>query len=457
MRFTFALFISCLLNINLAFGQVTQLRSADCNRVNTSLTKVLYASIASADAYRFKVFNTTTGITDSIDNPSRSFFLDQMPLISRYNSEYDVEVSMSFDGGSNFGAYGGVCNPESKALVTALRSPDCGRSLTSISQTLYASLNIGDSWDFEIRNVTDPSTTEIVTTPTRAFNLPMTSSIDFQLSNQEYEIRVRTTQGGVLQPYGSWCSVFTPTIITELRPSDCGRSLTSISQTLYASLNIGDSWDFEVRNVTDPSTTEIVTTLTRAFNLAMTSSIDFQLLNQEYEIRVRTTQGGVLQPYGSWCSVFTPTIITELRPPDCGRLLTQINTPLYAQVDGADSYDFEIRNVLAPGVTEVISTPTRLFRLTMASAPFQLYNQEYEIRVRTIWDGVNMPYGDWCSVFSPPSIGPDITDGCGNTFEYLAYEYLTCTDIGATQYEWLLRIGSTFIDTLYTNTNQARL
>ena len=361
MRFTFALFISCLLNINLAFGQVTQLRSADCNRVNTSLTKVLYASIASADAYRFKVFNTTTGITDSIDNPSRSFFLDQMPLISRYNSEYDVEVSMSFDGGSNFGAYGGVCNPESKALVTALRSPDCGRSLTSISQTLYASLNIGDSWDFEIRNVTDPSTTEIVTTPTRAFNLPMTSSIDFQLSNQEYEIRVRTTQGGVLQPYGSWCSVF------------------------------------------------------------------------------------------------TPTIITELRPPDCGRLLTQINTPLYAQVDGADSYDFEIRNVLAPGVTEVISTPTRLFRLTMASAPFQLYNQEYEIRVRTIWDGVNMPYGDWCSVFSPPSIGPDITDGCGNTFEYLAYEYLTCTDIGATQYEWLLRIGSTFIDTLYTNTNQARL
>jgi hypothetical protein len=93
----------------------------------------------------------------------------------------------------------------------------------------------------------------------------------------------------------------------------------------------------------------------------------------------------------------------------------------------------------------------------MADPQYQLFNEEYEVRVRAIYNGVSMPFGIWCSVFSPPSIGPDITDGCGNTFEYLAYEYLTCEDIAATQYEWLLRIGSTFIDTLYTTTNQARL
>ena len=360
MRFTFVLFISCLLNTNLAFGQVTQLRSPDCNRLNTTLNKTLYASIATATNYRFKVTNITTGITDSIDKLTRSFKLNEIPSVSRYNCLYAVQVNM--DNGTGFEGYGGICNPESIALITSLRSSDCGRSLNSISQTIYASLATADSWTFEVRNVTNIGVTDVVS--------------------------------GLLS---------------------------------------------------------------RAFNLSMTSSIDFQLLNQEYEIRVKTIQGGVEQPYGAWCSIFTPNVITTLRPSDCGRLLTQINTPLYAQVDGADSYDFEIRNVLAPGVTEVISTPTRLFRLTMASAPFQLYNQEYEIRVRTIWDGVIMPYGDWCSVFSPPNIGPDITGGCGNTFEYLAYEYLTCTDIGATQYQWLLRIGSTFIDTLYTTTNQARL
>jgi hypothetical protein len=330
--------------------------------VNTTLNKILYAANASADAYWFKLLNTETGVTDSVLSPTRSFAMNDAALSNvTYNCVFDVQVKMSFDGGSSFGSYGPICNPETIALVTTLRTPDCGRSLNSISQTLYANVNVASSWDFEVRNVSNPATTEIVNTPTRAFNL------------------------------------------------------------------------------------------------AMTTSTDFQLLSQEYQIRVRTTQDGVLQPFGAWCSVFTPTIVTELRPSDCGRILTDIDYPVYAQVADGDSYEFEIRNVTNTGTSQIVPTPTREFRLTMADPQYQLFNEEYEVRVRAIYNGVSMPFGIWCSVFSPPSIGPDITDGCGNTFEYLAYEYLTCQDIAATQYEWLLRIGSTFIDTLYTTTNQARL
>jgi hypothetical protein len=330
--------------------------------VNTTLNKILYAANASADAYWFKLLNTETGVTDSVLSPTRSFAMNDAALSNvTYNCVFDVQVKMSFDGGSSFGSYGPICNPETIALVTTLRTPDCGRSLNSISQTLYANVNVAGSWDFEVRNVSNPATTEIVNTPTRAFNL------------------------------------------------------------------------------------------------AMTTSTDFQLLSQEYQIRVRTTQDGVLQPFGAWCSVFTPTIVTELRPSDCGRILTDIDYPVYAQVADGDSYEFEIRNVTNTGTSQIVPTPTREFRLTMADPQYQLFNEEYEVRVRAIYNGVSMPFGIWCSVFSPPSIGPDITDGCGNTFEYLAYEYLTCEDIAATQYEWLLRIGSTFIDTLYTTTNQARL
>jgi hypothetical protein len=330
--------------------------------VNTTLNKILYAANASADAYWFKLLNTETGVTDSVLSSTRSFAMNDAALSNvTYNCVFDVQVKMSFDGGSSFGSYGPICNPETIALVTTLRTPDCGRSLNSISQTLYANVNVASSWDFEVRNVSNPATTEIVNTPTRAFNL------------------------------------------------------------------------------------------------AMTTSTDFQLLSQEYQIRVRTTQDGVLQPFGAWCSVFTPTIVTELRPSDCGRILTDIDYPVYAQVADGDSYEFEIRNVTNTGTSQIVPTPTREFRLTMADPQYQLFNEEYEVRVRAIYNGVSMPFGIWCSVFSPPSIGPDITDGCGNTFEYLAYEYLTCQDIAATQYEWLLRIGSTFIDTLYTTTNQARL
>ncbi len=362
MRYSCALLTAFILIVNLSFSQTTQLRSSDCNRVNTPLTKVLYAANSSADAYWFKLLNTTTGVLDSVFSLTRSFALNN-PALSNitYNCVYDVQVSMSFDGGASFGSYGPICNPETKSLITTLRTPDCGRSLNSISHVLYANASVADSWDFEVRNVTDP-------------------------------------------------------------------------------LN-----------------TEIISTFSREFNLGMTSSTDFQLLSQEYEIRVRTVQGGVVQPWGGWCSVFTPTTITKLRPVDCGRVLNSFHYPLYAQVATADSYEFEVRNAVGPGPSESVFTPTRLFRLTMASAQYQQLGEEYEIRVRGTFNGVTMPFGDWCSVFTPLSNGPDIISGCGNTFEYLAYEYITCTDISATQYQWLLRIGSTFVDTLYTSTNQARL
>lgn len=362
MRFTFALLLTLTMLTNLSFGQTTQLRSSDCSRLNTPLTKILYAANATADAYWFKLLNTSTGVTDSVLSSSRSFALNDPSLSNvTYNCVFDAQVSMSFDGGFSFGAYGPVCNPETQALITTLRTPDCGRSLNSITHTLYANVNVADSWDFQIRNVTDPTNTEIVST------------------------------------------------------------------------------------------------FSREFNLGMTSSSDFQLLSQEYEIRVRTTQGGVLQPWGNWCSVFTPTTITKLRPSDCGRTLIDINYPVYAQVASADSYEFEVRNASGPGPVESVFTPTREFRLTMASAAYQQFGEEYEIRVRGTFNGETMPFGDWCSVFTPLSNGPDITGGCGNTFEYLAYEYVTCSDISASQYQWLLRIGNSFVDTLFTTTNQARI
>jgi hypothetical protein len=328
---------------------------------------------------------------------------------------------------------------------------------TTLNKILYAANASADAYWFKLLN-TETGVTDSVLSLTRSFAMN-----DAALSNVTYncgfdvQVKMSFDGGSSCGSYGPICNPETIALVTTLRTPDCGRSLNSISQTLYANVNVAGSWDFEVRNVSNPATTEIVNTPTRAFNLAMTTSTDFQLLSQEYQIRVRTTQDGVLQPFGAWCSVFTPTIVTELRPSDCGRILTDIDYPVYAQVADGDSYEFEIRNVTNTGTSQIVPTPTREFRLTMADPQYQLFNEEYEVRVRAIYNGVSMPFGIWCSVFSPPSIGPDITDGCGNTFEYLAYEYLTCEDIAATQYEWLLRIGSTFIDTLYTTTNQARL
>jgi hypothetical protein len=348
----------CVFGLN-GMAQLPQLRSVDCNRSNTQLYQNLYANITGGSQYKFKVTNTTTGVTDSVTKTIRGFNLNEIPSLNRYNCTYNVQVCM--DNGFGFGDYGTVCNPSTVSVSTRLRSADCGKNLSSISTNVYASLTTADSWDFQVRNVSNPLIVEDV------FGLP-----------------------------------------------------------------------------------------SRVFNLAMASAA-FQLYDQEYEVRVRTTQGGVEQPWGSWCSLFTPAIISKLRFVDCGRVLTSINYPLYADVTTADSWDFEVRNVTDVATTEIIFSSDRIFRLTDASGSFQLFNEEYEIRVRTIQGGITQPWGDWCSVFTPTVAPPEITDGCGETFEYLVYEYITCSDVEASTYNWRLRIGSTVVATVNSSANQIRI
>ena len=49
---------------NNVYAQLPQLRSVDCNRVNTQLYQPLYANYSNANQYKFKV--TNQAVTDSI-------------------------------------------------------------------------------------------------------------------------------------------------------------------------------------------------------------------------------------------------------------------------------------------------------------------------------------------------------------------------------------------------------
>ena len=289
-------------------GQTAQLRSVDCNRINTPLGLNLFANISGANQYKFKVKNLELGLTDSIVKPIRSFYLGEIPTISRYNCNYEVSVCM--DQGIGFGDYGAICNPSSLAIITKLRNSDCGKHFTYLYTTVYASQTTADSWDFQIRKAGNQTFVEdIFGQPSRSFNLSM-ASIAFQQFNQEYEIRVRTTQGTIVQPWGDWCSIYTPAVIAKLRNPDCGRHISQavsvFTLPLYANITFASSWDFQIRNVQDTNYVEDIFGLpTRKFQLSMASNL-FQMYNREYEIRVRTDQSGVMQPWGEWCSVFTP-------------------------------------------------------------------------------------------------------------------------------------------------------
>ena len=201
-----------LISGNSVFAQLPQLRGVDCNRINTLLYQPLYANYTNANQYKFKVTNLELGVTDSIIKPVRWFTLNEIPSVSRYNCSY--EVSVCVDLGSGFGPYGITCNPSSIALMSKLRNADCGKyipvTLYPFSLGLYANITVADSWDFQIRMAMDTTIVDdVFGLPTRKFRLNMASDV-FQQYNREYEIRVRTTQGGIVQPWGPWCSVYTP-------------------------------------------------------------------------------------------------------------------------------------------------------------------------------------------------------------------------------------------------------
>lgn len=211
LKSLFTIFL-VLISVNSVFAQLPQLRGVDCNRINTLLYQPLYANYTNANQYKFKVTNLELGVTDSIIKPVRWFTLNEIPSVSRYNCNYEVSVCM--DAGSGFGSYGNICTPSSMALISKLRTPDCGRNIpvtiNPFSLGLYANIIVADSWDFQIRMASDNAIVDdVFGLPTRKFRLNMASDV-FQQYNREYEIRVRTTQGSILQPWGPWCSVYTP-------------------------------------------------------------------------------------------------------------------------------------------------------------------------------------------------------------------------------------------------------
>ena len=254
-----------LISGNSVFAQLPQLRGVDCNRTNTILTQPLYANILNANQYKFKVTNLELGVTDSIIKSVRWFYLNEIPSVSRYNCNYEVSVCM--DVGSGFGAYGNICTPSSMALTSKLRTPDCGRSIPvtiyPFSLGLYANIIVADSWDFQIRMAMDTSIIDdVFGLPTRKFQLNMASN-EFQLYNREYEIRVRTTQGGIVQPWGPWCSVYTPYPVQKPR----FRSMVTMSSagTTFegpnppyspGTSNNSGKWNF-VFNIGEPITTTL--------------------------------------------------------------------------------------------------------------------------------------------------------------------------------------------------------
>jgi len=385
-----------------------QLRSVDCSRINIDPTYVLYANITGGTQYKFEVTNTTLGITDSLVSADRAFSISELPLISKYNCSYSIRVRINF--GSGFGSYGPICVVTTAPLITQLRSVDCPRNLVWLNYPVYAAQLTADSWDFEVRLQSNSSITEtVVGKPTREFKLTMTVSNTFQQYGTTYEVRCRTTQGGVVQPWGGWCQITTPVLIPPQITSGCGQTFEYLAYEYVTCTNIPTAVRYRWRLRIGTTFIDTVNTTTNQVRLC-----DFlDNLNQPtynynttYNISCQVYDGVGWTSYGSACLVTTTSqphteLLPSLNP--CGTTVNMLNTPIYVYaVWSATQYIYEVVDLTGDDGTQTLTKTTKTFKLNELGQ--YSYGHTYQVRCKVTFKGITYDWGTACNIISPPPI-----------------------------------------------------
>lgn len=203
---------------------------------------------------------------------------------------------------------------------------------------------------------------------------------------------------------------------TTLQNNQCGSTLTSINQSIYANLVTGaQMYRFRVTDVIT-NQTQTIDRVLRVFNFTQLGTYAY---GRTYTVEVAAKVANVFQPYGSGCSITTPTPLTKLQNTQCGITLTSFNTILYANaVQYVTGYRFKFINT-ATNQVYLFDRALRDFRVT--SLP-RIYQSQYnvEIAVKNT-DGTYLPYGESCIINTPIVPVPSLVN-CGviNNYQLVA-------------------------------------
>ncbi len=219
---------------------------------------------------------------------------------------------------------------------------------------------------------------------------------------------------------GNGCAIINTlnlTIGTNVAPTQCGSTLSTINQQIYANL-VPNAQAYRFR-VTDLTTNQVQTIdrALRVFSLNQLASFNFACT---YSVEVAARVGGVWQAYGVSCNVTTPTATTQVQASQCGSMLTSVGSVTYANnVPFANGYRFRITNLVTSSATEV-DRLTREVRLNNISGFVVDEATTYSIEVAVInRDGSYLPYGTICNVTTPG--GNLRADATQVSFKAIAY------------------------------------
>ncbi len=379
----------------------TQLATVNCNTTMATYTsEVNCVAVLNATNYEYRVTNTTLGYSELYQRLSgaTNFSLSWMPNIS-YNTSYNVEVRAYAN--DTWGTFGSVC-----ALMTPINVPNtsmttnsCNVTVSNLAVVLFCDPVSGASdYQYEIIS-TGFNTLYNRGSSSNSFSLQWVPGIQ---NGKTYTIRVRANINGFWGNFSSSCTVTTPSVtpMTQLSSSFCNTTLPTLSQTLYCDLVYNaTNYEYNVVNVgLGYNQTYNRQSSSTSFNLTWMNGI---LYNTTYTVTARAFVNGAWGPFGTACTVTTPSNIpsTSLRPNSCGITLTSLHQTLYINpVSGAGNYEFL---VTSPGFSANYLRNSTSSTFALGWVPGIQYNTVYAVQVRAQVGGVWGTFGPSCNLTTP--------------------------------------------------------
>jgi hypothetical protein len=446
-------FVFIMLSTNYFLGQTPQLRSVDCYRNNVLLDQILSANPIGAVGYRFEFTNLELGQTVTLDKTTRNITIQEFPTISRYNCNYQVRVAINT--GSGFGSFGPICTINSTPLLSNLRSADCGKNLLALNSPVYSNLNPiaypnTDYWDFEVRRLDDFSVSEqVLNRPNHEFNLTMTSNPLFQQAGTTYQVRVRTSQSGILQPWGTWCSITTPSV-GPIITWGCNQTLEYLSyQNITCSLISGATqYEFMLRQGSNLLGTKSNTTNSIKLDAFVNgSNIPLYNYGSTYRMAVRALVNGVWTGWSSLCYIYTTNQPHTEVMNQCGNALAAFTTKINFYAIANASYQYELTDLTGGTYDDGVQTFSSGIRMVSLNQFSRWsWGHEYSIRCRVVFKGITYAYSNACIIKAPNPICGLRSADCPKTLSssgaYVSSIIMTTDNpVNVTAYQY--KIGNT--------------
>jgi hypothetical protein len=279
--------------------------------------------------------------------------------------------------------------------TSQLRAIDCGATLTTLNQFIYADEIPGvEGYQFRFDDGAGGVESYIRLDGVRKMKPSWVSIVDYSMT---FDVDVRVKIAGIWGNFGPVCQVTTPALnnTTQLQQTYCGTTLGSMTDVIACDMVL-NATAYQFRFTDGPSVFTYIKS--GGNNTIQPAWVTGLLLNTTYTVDVRAKYNSVWGNYGPVCQLTTPVgnpNTTELTSSYCNTS-QNVSTYVYCTfVSGASHYQFRLTDQNPPNNTLVKVSTSNKFKPSQISG---ITNTTYDVEVRAKIGGVWGPYGTICGL-----------------------------------------------------------